>query len=120
MLDGLLLHLKETQSAARLALLRHLVFSTLQGPNQIVFTHGDLQPKNIMLHRVTNSDGSTSLDLKLIDWETSGWYPEYWEFCNAAFSARIRPDWLDTIRRIMPFYGKEFLMMEMIRNLLLC
>lgn len=38
----------------------------------IVFTHGDLALHNVLVH-----DGHIS---GFIDWESAGWYPEYWEF----------------------------------------
>ncbi|OTA62207.1 hypothetical protein K449DRAFT_405600 [Hypoxylon sp. EC38] len=40
-----------------------------------VFTHGDIAPRNIMV----NDSGSIT---GLIDWENSGWYPDYWEYAN--------------------------------------
>lgn len=40
--------------------------------HMIVFTHGDLALHNTMVH-----DGHIS---GFIDWESAGWYPEYWEF----------------------------------------
>ncbi|QIX02417.1 hypothetical protein AMS68_007934 [Peltaster fructicola] len=39
--------------------------------------------------------------ISIIDWEFSGWYPDYWEFCNATIAARFRIQWLamsDTMR----------------------
>lgn len=41
----------------------------------IVFTHGDLKHHNIMVY-----DGHVS---GFIDWESAGWYPDYWEFTTA-------------------------------------
>ena len=40
--------------------------------NEIVFTHGDLDPRNILVE-----DGHVS---GIFDWEQSGWYPKYWEY----------------------------------------
>lgn len=37
-----------------------------------VFTHGDLALHNVLVY-----DGHVS---GFIDWESAGWYPEYWEF----------------------------------------
>lgn len=41
----------------------------------IVYTHGDLKHHSIMIH-----NGHIS---GFIDWESAGWYPEYWEFTTA-------------------------------------
>lgn len=40
--------------------------------HNIVFTHGDLALHNVLVY-----DGHVS---GFIDWESAGWYPEYWEF----------------------------------------
>ena len=41
-------------------------------PHQIVFTHGDINPGNILLH-----EGHVSA---ILDWESAGWYPDYWDY----------------------------------------
>ena len=119
MLDALMLRLSETQSPAHVRLLRELAFSTLVESHKIVFTHGDFQAKNILVEKLEGHGESSRFKLTVIDWETSGWYPEYWEFCTAARSGRFRTDWIDTIQRIMPIYAKEFLKMHMIRSLIM-
>jgi hypothetical protein len=50
------------KTAERLRDMRHAV----------VFTHGDLKNHNVMV-----LDGHVS---GLLDWESTGWYPDYWEF----------------------------------------
>lgn len=40
--------------------------------HKVVFTHGDLRHHNIMFY-----NGHIS---GFLDWESAGWYPEYWEF----------------------------------------
>ena len=47
-----------------------------QSSNECVFTHGDLRLANIRVIR--NEDGSCKLS-GVIDWELSGWYPDWWE-----------------------------------------
>ncbi len=40
-----------------------------------VFTHGDIAPRNIMVnetHRITG----------ILNWETAGWYSDYWEYAK--------------------------------------
>ncbi len=44
-------------------------------PHSIVFTHGDLKHHNIMVH-----NGYVS---RFIDWGSTGWYPDYWEYTTA-------------------------------------
>ncbi|KAF9234081.1 hypothetical protein BU15DRAFT_53061, partial [Melanogaster broomeanus] len=40
----------------------------------VYLTHGDLLPRNILV------DGSRIT--AIIDWETAGFYPEFWEYCR--------------------------------------
>ncbi|EZF35239.1 hypothetical protein H101_01222 [Trichophyton interdigitale H6] len=45
-------------------------------PHRVVFTHGDFKAHNILI----DDDGHLS---GFLDWESAGWYPEYWEFTTA-------------------------------------
>lgn len=47
-----------------------------QYPYRITFTHGDLKAHNVLV----GDDGHLS---GFLDWESAGWYPEYWEFTTA-------------------------------------
>ena len=53
-------------------------------PHKIVFTHGDLKHHNIMV------DGGHFTGF--LDWESAGWYPDYWEFTTAR-SYLLENDW---------------------------
>ena len=44
--------------------------------HQIVFTHGDLRPENIIVEVTRDNQ---CIVIGLIDWEDSGFYPEYYE-----------------------------------------
>ncbi|KAG4293585.1 hypothetical protein FPRO06_00170 [Fusarium proliferatum] len=114
--EGILKRLAETEPLAHLTLLRTLMNATLCN-HQVRFTHGDLQPKNILV-KTTGSDESPRHEVVIIDWEISGWYPEYWEFCNATIAGRFRPEWLDMAQNIMQVYIPEYLMLQTIRSLL--
>lgn len=61
-------------------------------PHRIVFTHGDYALHNILVHkgRVTG----------WIDWESAGWYPEYWEFTTPLRWASSRPAWKALLMRL--------------------
>ncbi|RYP79237.1 hypothetical protein DL769_003060 [Monosporascus sp. CRB-8-3] len=69
--------------------------------HEIVLTHNDLDPRNILVQ------GSNVV--ALLDWELSGYYPEYWEYCKAM----RRPDWESgwikdrALEKIIQPYRKE-------------
>lgn len=88
-----------------------MIERTLHG-HRTVFTHGDLQPKNIMVERVDAA--GPSFKITLVDWEMAGWYPEFWEFCNATVCCRFKPDWLELIPHILEQYSVEYLMMQLV------
>ncbi|KAF5675301.1 phosphotransferase family [Fusarium denticulatum] len=54
----------------------------------IQFTHADLNPVNIMV-----SKDSPCHVLAILDWEQSGWYPAYWEFCKAELTIEPHSEW---------------------------
>lgn len=45
-------------------------------PHRVVFTHGDFKEHNVLVDDDRNLTG-------WLDWESAGWYPEYWEFTTA-------------------------------------
>ncbi|THW50911.1 kinase-like protein [Aureobasidium pullulans] len=60
---------------------------------QPFFTHGDLSSFNI----IVKDDKVTGI----IDWETAGWYPHYWEYTRAS---RVSPQnawWVDYLDRFL-------------------
>ncbi|KAG6056234.1 hypothetical protein E4U32_005833 [Claviceps aff. humidiphila group G2b] len=65
--------------------------------NKIVFTHGDIRPANIMVRR---EDGKWTVTA-IIDWEDSGFYPEYWDAIKTAnlLTSREDFDWYKYIPR---------------------
>ncbi|KAI0888288.1 kinase-like domain-containing protein [Annulohypoxylon maeteangense] len=59
-------------------------------PNKSVFTHGDVRPANI----VVDSDDSGKWQVTgIIDWERSGFYPEYWESIKITNCLYAGEDW---------------------------
>ena len=54
----------------------------------ITFTHGDLHRGNMIV-------ALTGLPriLSIIDWKHAGWYPDYWEYCKAAYTSSIGDEW---------------------------
>lgn len=61
-------------------------------PHKIVFTHGDLMHHNILIH-----EGHVSA---ILDWEASGWYPEYWEYTTALRFQRRGSWWFELVERL--------------------
>ncbi|CAO2649188.1 Nn.00g101370.m01.CDS01 [Neocucurbitaria sp. VM-36] len=66
----------------------HPYRSFLPDDVQIVFTHADLHPSNIIL-----SSGPSPQVISVIDWHQSGWYPDYWEYCKARWTSWIGQEW---------------------------
>lgn len=74
-----------------------------------VFTHGDLQRKNIIL----KEDGTAVV----IDWESAGWYPEYWEYALAMFACGAwDDDWHEYLGHILTEFPNEYAWFEMLRK----
>ncbi|KAK5999313.1 hypothetical protein QM012_005588 [Aureobasidium pullulans] len=72
-----------------------------------VFTHADLNSGNIL---VRGND-----IVGIIDWEFSGWYPDYWEYTSAWYGNLIRTGWQDDLPRFLQTYPAE-LSMEITRQ----
>ncbi|KJZ70457.1 hypothetical protein HIM_10159 [Hirsutella minnesotensis 3608] len=85
------------------------VLPLVLGGHSIVFTHGDLQRKNIIL----KENGEPVV----IDWETAGWYPAYWEYTSAMFACGSwEDDWHEYVSQILTEYPNEYAWFEMLRR----
>lgn len=60
--------------------------------DKVVFTHGDVRPANIMVKLDADDNYTVS---GIIDWETSGFYPEYLESMQVLhlFDRNVENDW---------------------------
>ncbi|OTB15846.1 hypothetical protein K445DRAFT_59911 [Daldinia sp. EC12] len=65
-----------------------------------VFTHGDLNPTNILVR------GNKVVGI--IDWEVGGWYPPYWEYTSACY-LHVE-EWRNTVPKFLEPYPEEFRM----------
>lgn len=66
--------------------------------HRIVFTHGDLNMRNILV----TEDGKLS---GVVDWENAGWYPEYWEYTKALYVTKFHRRWRAAVARVFEAYG---------------
>nr|POE94578.1 hypothetical protein CFP56_16817 [Quercus suber] len=66
---------------------------------KICFTHGDLGVQNILIR--------DAKIVAIIDWECSGWYPEYWEYTKAHYNSALLPEFYDMLRERIPRYDDE-------------
>lgn len=90
----------------------HQITTQLGAEYPIVLTHADIAARNIMIR-----DGRI---VAIIDWESAGWYPEYWEYVFA-MRGMDHQDW-ETIGLQMPsLFNKrhdlEYILMGFILNL---
>lgn len=60
------------RSKPEMSMYHHQITSQLGADYPIVFTHGDIAARNIIIR-----DGRV---VALLDWEFAGFYPEYWEY----------------------------------------
>lgn len=86
------------------------------------FTHADFQRKNIIVRSCSNTfdehDSSevATFHVTLVDWELSGWYPSYWEFCAASWAFRFDDDWPEYIEKIMDPWPVEYAWLKLMRD----
>jgi Predicted aminoglycoside phosphotransferase len=73
----------------------------------LVFTHGDLSSLNIL---VRGDD-----IVGIIDWETAGWYPSYWEYTSAHQVNPQNSFWVNEIDKFLQPMPEE-LAMERVRQ----
>jgi aminoglycoside phosphotransferase len=72
-----------------------------------IFTHGDLSSLNILVR--------DDKIVGIVDWETAGWYPQYWEYTTASQVNPMNIFWREEIDKFLDPMPKE-LGMEKIRQ----
>lgn len=87
--------------------LSRLVEFYRQSKEEVVLTHGDLSSLNILVQ------GDTVVGI--IDWETAGWFPPYWEYSCAKYVNPRNPFWAEPVDRFLTVFPVE-LEMETIRR----
>jgi len=70
------------------------LFSSLPRNAPITLAHGDLLPCNVIVQgsKITG----------IIDWETAGFYPTFWEYCRMHLPSAMTPGWDYILKRVFP------------------
>ncbi|KAK4234507.1 kinase-like domain-containing protein [Achaetomium macrosporum] len=104
-------HEDEQFPAERTAYYRRVLPRVLRGDGRIRFAHADIQTKNLML--------TPNGRVVILDWQSAGWYPSYWEYAVALFCCGL---WTDDFHAWMPKfldeYPNEYLWLANIRTFL--
>ena len=64
------------------------------------FMHGDFAPRNIMVKH----DGTI---MAIINWDSAGWFPEYWGYTKAMFTPYALDDWIESIGEMTGRYDEQ-------------
>jgi aminoglycoside phosphotransferase len=78
-----------------------------QAEYKLVLTHGDLSSLNILVR----GDNVVAI----VDWETAGWFPAYWEYTTAKYVNPHNPFWADSVDQFIAPMPEEW-RMESIRR----
>ncbi|WEW57304.1 hypothetical protein PRK78_002769 [Emydomyces testavorans] len=84
--------------------------------HESLFTHADLQRKNILVDKVTKSGESHYVVTAVIDWETAGWYPSYWEYSAMFCVLQWMEDWPECLEKIVDPWPLEAAMLRFIHQ----
>lgn len=97
----------DTQLESHLSDLSELLEFYQRSGNELVLTHGDLSSLNIL----ARGDDVVGI----VDWETAGWFPPYWEYTCAKFVNPYNTFWADPVDQFLAPMPYE-LKMETIRR----
>jgi aminoglycoside phosphotransferase (APT) family kinase protein len=79
----------------------------------VVFSHADLAPQNILIHRGKITG--------IIDWEQSGWWPYWWEYGKALYCLDMKEndeeEWTRFVKAILDVNDEERDIDEEIRDI---
>ncbi|KAI6086027.1 kinase-like domain-containing protein [Hypoxylon rubiginosum] len=83
-----------------------------------VFTHADLQRKNILVLEVPASRGRPRrFEVSaVVDWEDAGWYPSYWEYASCFIHFQWIDSWPENVEWILDPYISEAAILRLVRE----
>jgi len=92
-------------------LAEQLALQTVEKKHEIVFTHRDFHPRNIMV-----KDGEV---VAWLDWQWAGWFPSHWEFLKALVDPMWKTDWSDYLITILDEYRDEYIFDKYLENFIM-
>lgn len=82
-----------------------------------VFSHTDIQRKNIIVKGLDRSGHSSSdMTAYLVDWEDAGWYPEYWEYFSMFTTFSWVDDWCERAAELVDVWPAETAVMKLMHT----
>ncbi|KAI1389528.1 phosphotransferase family protein [Hypoxylon trugodes] len=83
-----------------------------------VFTHADLQRKNILVLEVPGSQpGPRQFKVTaVVDWEDAGWYPSYWEYTTCFVDFQWAANWPEHVELIIDPHISEAGILRLVRQ----
>ncbi|OGM40932.1 phosphotransferase enzyme family protein [Aspergillus bombycis] len=97
-------------------LARHLPLVLRDHPP--MFTHGDIYRENVLVRKIvnpiTNDEEEEYKVAALVDWETAGWYPSYWEYAHIFPLLQWIDDWPAYVEKIIDPLPLEGAMMRVV------
>jgi serine/threonine protein kinase len=97
---------------------RHL--QTALGSHKSVFTHADLHPQNIIVREKVSGSGENQkrcyIVSGVVDWESAGWYPDYWEYAGSFVDFDWRDDWPEKYELIIQAQPLQAALLKFVRQ----
>ncbi|RMZ88864.1 hypothetical protein DV736_g3907, partial [Chaetothyriales sp. CBS 134916] len=103
---GIVKALESSSQGAWAVTISDVVLDTLKDHN-IVMSHGDISPRNILVR-------GTKV-VAILDWEMSGFYPEYWDYVKSLYKPAWESGWIkDKVaeRILRPYYAELAVMLH--------
>lgn len=106
---GIVTALKNTLTSGWVDTICDMVLA-LKG-HEVVLTHGDLSPRNILVQG--------SKVVAVLDWEMSGYYPEYWEYVKALYRPAWEEDWIKdrAVNKVLEPYLMEMAVFQHVNSI---
>ena len=80
------------------------------------FSHSDVQRKNIVVQEIPAKSLGERKDFQvgLVDWETAGWYPSYWEYVSLAMFFEWADDWPARFEEFIDAWPAELAILQLL------